>query len=92
MPVLREVVDWREPLLYLGMPKHVADTIELDHKGVARQKMEAISWWLQNSPTASWKELADALWMTDNRVLARQLYEGIIIIVLKLYRDNYSYF
>ena len=57
------------------MRKHVADTIESNHpRDTVRQKEEAIAWWLHNSPTASWKELADALRIADNRKLAEQLY------------------
>ena len=58
---LVEVVNWRDVVLHLGVPRHVADCIERDYREVERQKREAISWWIENSATASWKELANAL-------------------------------
>ena len=60
--------------MYLGVPKHVADCIEEDHKGdIKRQKEEAIDWWLNNIESASWQTLADALWKPDHCNLARTI-------------------
>ena len=67
-------------LIYLNMPTHVADTIEMNHPGdIARQKEEAIAWWLNNSPTASWKELANALRSVGHSQLASQLCDGMYL-------------
>ena len=80
--VLKEVVRWRELFLDLGMPKYVADTIEVNHRGdIVRQKEEAISWWLHNKRPASLRLLADALWETEYAALAEQLYEGVRSLV-----------
>ena len=70
---LEEVVNWRDVVLHLGVPKHVADSIERDYRGTERQKREAISWWMENSATASWKELADALLKADYPLLATRV-------------------
>ena len=70
---LMEVVNWRDVLLHLEMPKHVADRIERDYIRVERQKEEAISWWMKNDATASWKDLADALLKADYPLLATRL-------------------
>ena len=60
--------------MYLGVPKHVADCIEEDHKGdIKRQKEEAIDWWLNNIESASWQTLADALSKADHCNLARTI-------------------
>ena len=70
---LEEVVNWRDVVLHLGVPKHVADRIERDYRGVERQKREAISWWMDNSAAVSWKELADALLKADYPLLATRV-------------------
>ena len=79
LSALVEVVNWRDVVLHLGVPKHVADGIERDYRGKERQKREAISWWMENSATASWKELADALLKADYPLLATRvmLIQGI---------------
>ena len=83
LQALQEVVRWRELFLKLGMPKHVADTIEMNHpRNVKTQKEEAIRWWLCNSHTASWRELADAVQSTGYGQLASQLLEGMYTIHL----------
>ena len=48
-------------MLHLGVPKNVSDSIEQKYEGIERQKEEAISWWMNNSTTASPKILAEAL-------------------------------
>ncbi len=70
---LEEVMNWRDVVLHLGVPKHVADGIEQDYRAKKRQKMEAISWWMENSATASWKELADALLKANYPLLATRV-------------------
>jgi hypothetical protein len=70
---LEEVVNWKEVVLHLGVPKAIADQIERDYRGKERQKREAISWWMEHSATASWKELADALLKADYPLLATRI-------------------
>ena len=68
---LKKVVRWRDVALHLGVPKHVADRIEQDHRGdTERQKMEAISWWLDNAKAASWWGLSVGLRKADYNTLA----------------------
>ena len=82
---LEEVVRWTHIFLHLGMPKVVADKIEMDHpRDISKQKEAAISWWLCNSLTASWKELSDALRLESYGVLASQLYESRLCIYYSL--------
>lgn len=83
---LKEVVNWRDVVLHLGVPKKVADRIVQNYGGVHKQKKEAISWWLENCKTASWKELAGALLKADYRALGEQLmlkYAGIAVTLLQ---------
>ena len=70
---LEEVVKWRDVVLHLGIPKDVVERIERDYRGIKRQKREAISWWMKNSATASWKELAGALLKADYPLLATRV-------------------
>ena len=71
-------MEWRELLVYLDMPMHVAKVIEMNHpRDIIRQKEEAIDWWLRNSPTASWKQLVDALQLADYAELASQVKKGM---------------
>ena len=85
---LEEVMKWRDVVLHLGVPKHVADRIERNYRGTERQKREVISWWMENSTTASWRELADALLKADHPLLATHVmlirgmhsYNGVSIL------------
>ena len=71
--VLEEVEKWKDIVFHLGVPKHVADHIEYTHKDAVTQKSKAVSWWMQNSSTASWKELADALVRANYPTLAERV-------------------
>ena len=70
---LDEVVNWRDVVLHLGVPKHVADHIERDYRGKDKQKKEAISWWIKNNTSASWKELATGLLKAGYFLLATRV-------------------
>ena len=70
---LKEIVNWKDVVLHLGVPKHVADRIENDYSDMGVQKREAISWWMENGATASWKELADALLKAGYPLLATRV-------------------
>ena len=72
MVKLNKLVRWRGVALHLRVPNHVADRIEQDHKGdTERQKMEAISWWLDNAEAASWWGLSVGLRKANYNTLAR---------------------
>ncbi len=77
---LAEVKSWKNVVRHLGVPKDILRTIEIDYKEVESQKRGAISWWMDNSVTASWKELADALWKENYPLLAAniKLFEGTL--------------
>ncbi len=67
-----------------GGAKHVADGIQRDYRRTERQKRAAILWWMKNSATASWKELADALLKADYPILATRvmLNQGNVIYII----------
>ncbi len=70
---LEELVNWRDMVLHLRVPRRVVDRIEKDYTGIERQKREAISWWMENNDAASWKELADALLQADYPLLSTRV-------------------
>ena len=73
------MVEWRDLLLQLEMPKHVADAIEMNYpRDITRQKEDAIAWWLIYSHTPSWKILADALQFAGYKELASQLHNKMV--------------
>ena len=60
-------------MFHLGVPKHVTDHIEKTYSEAATQKREAISWWIENDETASWKSIADALLKAGYPILGTRL-------------------
>ena len=73
LSILQEVVNWKDVVLHLGVPVQVKFHIERTYKDAVTQKREAISWWMQNSSTASWKELTNALWKANYPILAERV-------------------
>ena len=74
--VLRELADveqWKDLVFHLGVSKHVTDYIEKTYSGAAAQKREAISWWIENDNTASWRKVADALLKAGYHLLGTRL-------------------
>ena len=75
MELLRPVVaDWKQVMLYLGVPKEVIDRAELEQRGIEDRKMEALDWWLRNDESASWRSLGDALRKAGYQHLALNAY------------------
>ena len=64
--MLSDLVNWRDVVAHLGVPQHVMDS-ECEE---GQQRSEAISWWINNCATASWRELANALWSANCPLLA----------------------
>ena len=60
-------------MFHLGVPKHVTDHIEKTYSGAAAQKREAISWWIENDTTASWRKVAYALLKAGYPLLGTRL-------------------
>ena len=70
---LADVEQWKDLVFHLGVPKHVTDHIEKTYSGTATLKREAISWWIENDETASWKKIADALLKAGYPLLGTRL-------------------
>ena len=59
---LREVTEWYQLGLQLGVTPFKLREIERDYpQDTQRRKSEIHDWWLRNAPEASWEKLAQAL-------------------------------
>ena len=66
---LKTVIDWHQRGLKLGLPKHELDKIQQDYQGTDQRRLEMLDKWLQRTPNATWRDVANALeQMGENRV------------------------
>ena len=70
---LQEVTDWRMLGAYLDVPDHVLDMINTEQSSVKGCKVEILQYWLDNTKSASWRDLATALERTNHLRLAVRL-------------------
>ena len=70
---LQEVSDWHILGAYLDVPKHVLDRINTEQSNVKSCKIEMLQYWLDNTETASWSDVAGALEQTNHLRLAARL-------------------
>ena len=70
---LQEVADWRRLGTCLEVPKHVLDRINTEQSNVKSCKLEMLQYWLDNTETASWSYVAEALEQTNHLRLAARL-------------------
>ena len=73
MEELKEVTDWRLLGAYLNVPKHVLDKINTERSSVEHCKMEMLQYWLNNTTTSSWSDVARALEQISMSALAERL-------------------
>ena len=74
--MLDEVPDWYTLGIQLDVPDSKLDQIEQDYTTVRRRRTEMIKWWLKNSCSASWEQLATALEkMREHGVLVAKIRE-----------------
>ena len=81
--VVSELADcegqWFYLAIYLGVPKSRIDMISATHSNdprfCRRGLIEAVSYWLDNSPNASWSAIVKALYMMEKKNKARELAE-----------------
>ena len=70
---------WFYLAVYLGVPKSRIDQISATHSSDSsycrRGLIEAVSYWLDNSPNASWSAIVKALYMMEKKNKARELAE-----------------
>ena len=71
---LKEVSEWYQLGLQLGLTAGKLRTIESNHpRDAERCKTEVLAWWLQNATERSWKIIAEALDKIEYKVLAEEL-------------------
>ena len=70
---LKEVVEWFEFGIHLGIPHYELSIIKADHQDVRRCKTEMFQWWLKNSPEAKWSTIVEALIKARMKVLAHRI-------------------
>ena len=59
MEELKEVTDWHMlGVDFLNVPKHVLDRINTEQSSVEHCKLEMLHYWLDNTMTASWNDIA----------------------------------
>ena len=77
---LISVSDWRSLGLNLGVRDYELDQIESSNpnEGCGRWRQEAISLWLQRTPSASWKNVVNALQEMRQYTLAERIHREYI--------------
>ena len=71
---LKEVDDWYLFGAYLGVPVYKLNEIQSEHKGVVeRCKLNMLQYWLDNTLTASWREVIRVVEQMDKLALAAKL-------------------
>ena len=70
---LVDVIQWYVLGIKLNLPQSVLTTIEVNHpRDVERCRLEMLMKWLQRTPTASWRDIVQALYeMNLNSVAQR---------------------
>ena len=73
--MLTEVLDWHTLGIELGLPVCKLEAIRIDYNtyGIARQKQEMITTWLEYDTEASWDKLANALKEMGKHVAATKI-------------------
>ena len=66
---LATVANWHQLGLKLGLPEPELDKIQQDYQGTDQRRLEMLDKWLQRTPNATWRDVANALeQMGENRV------------------------
>ena len=76
---LKKLSDWKTFATQLpGIEDHDIQTIEINNHLVQNQKLALFSTWLNKNPTASWKDVEDALNEAGMHVLASEISLSIL--------------
>ena len=76
---LKDVTNWYEFGVALGIPLSNLDCIEIENSTVEKQKIKMFQFWLRSNPDASWKLLIQALEGKDYSVLAADLSKKYLV-------------
>ena len=75
---IKEIVDWKDLGLKLGLYLSTLEEIELDHNRVKNRKREMLAAWLRredNSKDRTWSTLVDAVHKMNHHSLAEEITE-----------------
>ena len=75
---LKEVTDWYQLGMYLGLKAHELTQIERDHQGNERRKQEMLDLWLRRKPDAGWRDVVSALQEMEENKLAESIRQNYI--------------
>ena len=75
--ILTEVLDWHTLGTKLGIPGHSLGEIHSAY-GIALQKQEMITTWLEYDTEASWEKLANALKEMGKHVVATKIWNAYV--------------
>ena len=72
---LEEVVRWYNLGIYLKAPRHVLETIRVDHRNTEDQKNALFDWWLDHTSEEErkWSRIVTALARAGFRSLAEKI-------------------
>ena len=73
---VKEIVDWKDLGLKLGLFYSTLEEIELDHNRVKNRKREMLAAWLKgedNSKDRTWSTLVEAVHKVNNHSLAEEI-------------------
>ena len=76
---LKNVTNWREFGVALGIPVSKLDCIKLDNSDVEDKKIQMFQFWLQYKLDASWKTVIQALEQNSYLVLAATLSKRYLL-------------
>ena len=78
---VREVTEWYDLGLQLGLPDHVLKLIS-SHPDIASHKRMMVSEWLQYDTKASWEKLATVLEAIGKRVIANKIRRSFLGVMI----------
>ena len=75
---LREVSEWYQLGIILGILPVKLKKIEEDCQGSDRRKIETLDTWLQQTPSASWSDVVSALQQLGKNAVAQSVHQQYI--------------
>lgn len=71
-----DVIQWYVLGIKLNLPQSVLATIEVNHpRDVERCRLEMLTKWLQRTPTASWRDIVQALYEMNLNSVAQRVQQ-----------------
>ena len=87
---LKEVSDWYQLGIALGILPHELRKIEKDYQGSDRQKTETLDLWLRLDTNATWSNVVSALQKINEHAVAKRVHQNYIAGPASKYYDMIS--